>query len=233
MQRKAIIIGATGLVGQKLTKELSSLYDQVIVITRRPPKFMHAGMRVYQLNDFSNLAKTMESIVDIDANTDAFSCLGSTKKQAGSDEEFRRIDYGYNLDFAKICKECGVKHFFLLSAMGADVSSRFMYNRVKGELEQDIKALGFASCYIFRPSLLLGKHKGRPLETISQGAFKLISPLVSEKVAGHPISAKRVAIAMAMMAHQSYQALKYQPTNANVGNVNVENKQMLAMTKIH
>ncbi len=230
MQRKAIVIGATGLVGRKLIKELASLYDKVTVITRRPPEFISSNMRVYQINDFVNLAETMSGI-DMDENTDAFSCLGTTKKQAGSEEEFKRIDHGYNLQFANFCKQKGVKHFFLLSAMGANTSSRFFYNQVKGTIEKDIKQLGFETLYIFRPSLLLGNHQGRPIEKISQSAFRLISPLVSEKINVHPITAKRVAVAMAITAHKHYHRIKRQGIYASDSPVVITNKQMLAMTK--
>ena len=142
MQRKAIVIGATGLVGQHLIKQLSELYDTLIVIARRPPRYINASMRFYQLNDFDNLSEVFAS-VGADRTTDAYSCLGTTKKQAGSDEAFRKIDHDYNVNFAKLCHDKGVENFFLLSSMNADIDSRFLYNRVKAETEQSIMALGF------------------------------------------------------------------------------------------
>ena len=93
-------------------------------------------------------------------------------------------------------------------------------------------ALGFRELIIFRPSLLLGKHKGRPLESIGQKAFQLISPLVSESLSLHPISAKRVASAMAMSAHEIYHRSRYrQIPEAQHINI-IENKDMLAMTRV-
>ena len=231
MQRKAIVIGATGLVGQHLVKQLSELYDTLIVIARRPPRYINASMRFYQVNDFDNLAEIFAS-VGADNKTDAFSCLGTTKKQAGSDEAFRKIDHDYNVNFAKLCQEKGVENFFLLSSMNADIDSRFLYNRVKAETEQSIMALGFKQLVILRPSLLLGKHKGRPLESIGQTAFKLSAPLLSESLSLHPISAKRVASAMAMSAHDVYQRNKYRNEPAIQTTDIIENKQMLAMTKV-
>ena len=231
MQQKAIVIGATGLVGQHLIKQLSELYETLIVIARRPPRYINASMRFYQVADFENLGEVFGS-VGADKNTDAFSCLGTTKKQAGSDEAFRRVDHDFNVHFATLCREKGVENFFLLSSTNADSTSRFLYNRVKAETEQSIKALGFNQLVIFRPSLLLGKHKGRPLESISQKAFQLVSPLLSESLPLHPISAKRVAIAMAMSAHDLYERNKYRqkalPANTHV----IENKQMLSMTRV-
>ncbi|MBO1529960.1 NAD-dependent epimerase/dehydratase family protein [Psychrobacter sp. F1192] len=231
MQRKAVIIGATGLVGQHLIKQLSEIYDTVIVIARRPPRYINASMRFYQVTDFNNLAEVFAS-VGVDGSTDAFSCLGTTKKQAGSDEVFRKVDHDYNVNFAKLCYDKGVKNFFLLSAMNADLDSRFLYNQVKAETEQSITAIGFEQLVIFRPSLLLGKHKGRPLENISQTVFKLISPLVSESLPLHPISAKRVAIAMAMAAHDVYERNRYRKESVPSTTDIIENKQMLAMTRV-
>ncbi|WP_201558849.1 NAD-dependent epimerase/dehydratase family protein [Psychrobacter sp. 72-O-c] len=231
MQRKAIVIGATGLVGQHLIKQLSELYDTLIVIARRPPRYINTSMRFYQVNDFDNLAEVFAS-VGADRTADAFSCLGTTKKQAGSDEAFRKVDHTYNLTFAELCRDKGVENFFLLSSMNADSDSRFLYNRVKAETEQSIMALGFAQLVIFRPSLLLGKHKGRPLESISQKAFQLISPLISESLPLHPISAKRVASAMAMTAHDIYERSKYRPESAPYSTDIIENKQMLAITRV-
>ncbi len=231
MQRKAIVIGATGLVGQHLVKQLSELYDTLIVIARRPPRYINTSMHFYQVNDFDNLAEVFTSI-GVNKNTDAFSCLGTTKKQAGSDEAFRKVDHGYNVTFATLCHSKGVENFFLLSSMNADSDSRFLYNQVKAETESSITALNFAQLVIFRPSLLLGKHKGRPLESISQKAFQLISPLVSESLPLHPISAKRVASAMAMSAHDVYERCKYR-TEPSVNEIDIiENKQMLAMTRV-
>ena len=230
MQRKAIVIGATGLVGQHLIKQLSELYETLIVIARRPPRYINASMRFYQTNDFDNLPEIFAS-VGADRTTDAFSCLGTTKKQAGSDEAFRKVDYKYNVTFATLCRDKGVENFFLLSSMNAKIDSRFLYNRVKAETEQAIEALNFAQLLVFRPSLLLGKHKGRPLESISQKAFQLISPLVSESLPLHPISAQRVAVAMAMMAQDSYERRKYHTAPLLERLTIIENKQMLAMTR--
>lgn len=231
MQRKAIVVGATGLVGQHLVKQLSEIYDTLIIVARRPPRYINASMHFYQVNDFENLAEVFAN-VNADKKTDAFSCLGTTRKQAGSDEAFRKVDHDYNVSFATLCRNKGVENFFLLSAMNVDIDSRFLYNRVKAETENSITALGFAQLFIFRPSLLIGKHKGRPLENISQMAFGLISPLISESISLHPISAKRVASAMVMSAHQIYERRNYR-SDATPNTINIiENKQMLAMTRV-
>ncbi|PNK59991.1 NAD(P)H-binding protein [Psychrobacter sp. FDAARGOS_221] len=235
MKRKAIVIGATGLVGRHLVRQLSLMYDSLIIIARKPPEHISASMQFYQLGDFSNLEEVMSGIA-IGADTDAFTCLGTTMKQAGSEEDFRRIDYDYNLSFANSCREKGVQRFFLLSALGADSDSRFFYNRVKAELETDVRALGFKQLLIFRPSLLLGKHKGRLLENGAQAAYKLFSPLVPKTMKYRPIEAQRVAAAMVLCAQDLHERHKFikqdryaeQPNQVTV----IDNKQLLTMTQL-
>lgn len=200
MQRTALIIGATGLVGRSLLVQLASLYQKVIIIARSQPKGLDEAMHFYQLKDFGQLNSLMDGLA-LGEEVDAFSCLGSTIKQAGDEATFRSIDYGYNLAFAKACHDKGIERFFLLSALGADSNSRFLYNRVKGELEQAVSALGFTQLAIFRPSLLLGKHDDRPMETLMQTAYKVIKPLVPKKIPVRPIEAERVAMAMALVAN--------------------------------
>ena len=230
MKRKAIVIGATGLVGKKLVSQLNFMYDSLIIVARKPPKHMSAQMQFYQLGDFNNLEETLGNI-SIGPDTDAFSCLGTTKKQAGSDEDFKRIDYDYNLNFAKACHQKGVQRFFILSALGADANSRFFYNRVKGELEESLAEVGFNELVIFQPSLLLGKHKGRVLENTAQRAYKLIAPLVPKTMRSRPIEAERVAASMALTAQNIYERHKVSGIEDNKKKVTViDNKQMLAMT---
>lgn len=223
MQRTALIVGATGLVGSSLVQQLASLYDKVIVIARTQPKGMNESMHFYQLKDFSQMAEIFNTI-SLTHEADAFSCLGTTLKQAGGADQFRQVDFEYNLAFAKACHDKGVQRFFLLSAMGADSDSRFFYNKVKGELENAITALNFEQLAIFRPSLLLGKHDKRPLETIAQTAYNLIKPLVPRKLPVRPIEAERVAMAMVLVAN-NWQI------NQNFADV-TERKNLLPKVKI-
>lgn len=113
MQRTALIIGATGLVGNSLLTQLGSLYQKVIIIARSQPKGLSDSMHFYQLKDFNQMHEFV-SALSIGKDTDAFSCLGTTIKEAGSEAAFRQIDFTYNVAFAKACKQKGVERFFLL-----------------------------------------------------------------------------------------------------------------------
>lgn len=234
MQRTALIIGATGLVGQSLLVQLSSLYQKVIVIARSQPKGMDETMHFYQLKDFDQLTTFVNSL-SLDGNVDAFSCLGTTLKQAGSEANFRKVDFDYNVNFAKVCQEKGIQRFYLLSAMGADSRSRLFYNRVKGEVENAIRELGFQQLAIFRPSLLIGKHDNRPMENLAQTAYKLLKPIIPKKLPIRPIEAKRVAMAMALVANNWHIMHTYQKSanfQAKKHHVQIfSNGEMLTMTR--
>jgi uncharacterized protein YbjT (DUF2867 family) len=90
---------------------------------------------------------------------DAFCCLGTTIKDAGSREAFRAVDHAAVLAFAWAAQRAGAQRFFVVSALGADPASRVFYNRVKGETDAALEILGFSTLGIFRPSLLLGRRE--------------------------------------------------------------------------
>ena len=78
--------------------------------------------------------------------------------QAGSKEAFRAVDHVAVLALAWAAQQQGAQRFFVVSALGADATSRVFYSRVKGEMEAALMVLGFSTLGIFRPSLLLGKR---------------------------------------------------------------------------
>jgi uncharacterized protein YbjT (DUF2867 family) len=132
---------------------------------------------------------------DLFAVDQIFCALGTTIKQAGSQEAFRRVDFEYALAAAKLGVEHGAQDFLLVSALGASAKSRIFYNRVKGELEDALRTLPYRSVTIVRPSLLLGdraqfrlgEQVGRRIGWLVPGRYK-------------PVSARRVAAALANAA---------------------------------
>ena len=150
--RRVLLLGATGLVGGELLKLLveDPSISRLSVLTRRE---LPHDPRLEQ-HDFELQPRFFE--VD-----QIFCALGTTIKKAGSQEEFRRVDHELPLDAAKLGLERGARHFLLVSAIGANARSRVFYNRVKGELEEDLIALGYRSVTIARPSLLLGPRAER------------------------------------------------------------------------
>ena len=107
------------------------------------------------ITDFSDLQEHPEWFqVDL-----VFSALGTTIAKAGSQAAFRRVDLEYPLAIAKLARSQGARHFLFVSALGANSRSLFFYNRIKGELEEAIRSLGYPSVTIARPSLLLGPRR--------------------------------------------------------------------------
>ncbi len=154
--RKALVLGATGLVGGHLLRILSEdkTYSTITCLLRSKKNFGYDKVKEAVV-DFSGLENYRE-LFNVD---DVFCCLGTTMKKAGSKEAFRMVDYEYPLAAANIAKRNGAQRFFIITALGAKSSSSVFYNRVKGEVETDIEKLSFSALHIFRPSLLLGERE--------------------------------------------------------------------------
>ncbi|HEY8994343.1 MAG TPA: oxidoreductase [Lacunisphaera sp.] len=173
----AFIAGASGLIGRSLLDQLLAApeYDRVVSLGRRKLQDVsHPKLRQVVV-DFAAL----DGAVTEQSCDDAFCCLGTTIRQAGSREAFRAVDHGAVLAFAWAARRQGAGRFFVVSALGADPESRIFYNRVKGETEVALEVLGFETLAVFRPSLLLGKRQEmRPGERLMIPVFWLAEPLL-------------------------------------------------------
>ena len=193
-----LLAGATGLVGGACLRLLAQddTVAQVRALVRRP--LPDAG--AYR----ARVVQCMADFEALDRHPEWFRCdqvicaLGTTMRTAGSSVAFRRVDYDYPLTIAKLALTQGASHFLLVSSMGADLQSANFYYRVKGELEEALRALGYASLTIARPSLLLGKRAewrwgeelGRRMGRLLPGCWR-------------PVSAVQVAAALIAAAGSS------------------------------
>ena len=162
-----IIAGASGLVGTNILKQLCAQKKKVIALSRRPLANLpsHASELII---DFDRLIKDgMLPKCD-----HVFICLGTTIKIAGSQEQFRQVDFEYCLGVAKKASASGARTISLISSIGADSSSKNFYLKTKGELEEAIQKLGFKSVNIFRPSFLIG-NGGRPRTMLENAVMKI------------------------------------------------------------
>lgn len=191
----ALIAGASGFVGRYLVDLLVGApeYERVVAVGRRPLGVEHPKL-VEVVGDFAALENLPEPL----RGDDAFCCLGTTMKKAGSRDAFRAVDHGAVLAFAWAARRGGARRFFGVSSLGADPQSRFFYNRVKGETEQALGVLGFATLALFRPGLLRGPRvEYRPGERFMAAALALADPLLIGKLARYrPVHAAAVARAM-------------------------------------
>jgi uncharacterized protein YbjT (DUF2867 family) len=169
----ATMIGSTGLTGSFLVRKLSDdpAITKVISIARRPFEIPNAKLTEVLVRDLTELP-SMESEL---RGQLFFCCLGATIKAAGSKANFEKVDHDAVVAFAKIAKANDAISFSFISAMGANVSSMFFYNWVKGRTESDVRAVGLRSLIVFRPALLVGpRREFRLAEAI---ASKTLVPL--------------------------------------------------------
>jgi uncharacterized protein YbjT (DUF2867 family) len=164
------IIGATGATGMICTRLLLRQVEvsQVISIGRRS-----TGIKHFKLMEVSLLEEELASI----RRADAFvSCIGTTMNKAGSRQAFRKIDYELPVGIAALLKNRGCQVAAVLSALGADASSSLFYTSVKGQMEESIKAIGFKSTSIFRPSFIqVERTEARKGERLMLALLKIFS----------------------------------------------------------
>jgi len=193
----AVIIGASGLVGSALLTMLaqSESFTKVTAITRRslndcPEGVVNAVIDFEQLEDYPELFKA----------DCFFSCLGTTRKQAGSIAAQRRVDFDYQLQAAKMAKSSGVEHMLLVSSSGANAASGSAYLKMKGELEIEVRQLEFNRLAILQPSLLRGTRKDKRMgESIGDVLMSVLNGIGLLK-RYRPIEGREVAQALIHLA---------------------------------
>jgi len=193
--RVALLAGASGLIGRALLPLLnaSPSYAHTHVLVRRAAAGAAADARTTRhVVDFAQLS----TLPPID---DCYIALGTTIKVAGSQAAFREVDFDFVVNTALAARAAGATRLAVVSALGADAHSSVFYNRVKGEMQAAIGALGFESVVIAQPSLLLGDRAaiGQPPRNAEVWAARLLAPamwLVPRSV--RPIAAGKVAAAL-------------------------------------
>lgn len=194
-ERTALLAGATGLIGRALLPMLNTCpsYAGTHVLVRRAPAGVAADVRTtFHVVDFAQLPE----LPPVD---DCFIALGTTLKVAGSQAAFREVDFDFVVNTARAARTAGAIRLAVVSALGADAASAVFYNRVKGEMQAAVGALGFESVVIAQPSLLLGDRAaiGQPTRNGEVWAARLLAPamwLVPRGV--RPIPATKVAAAL-------------------------------------
>jgi uncharacterized protein YbjT (DUF2867 family) len=195
MANKAVIAGASGLVGSELLSILlqSTQYDEVLILVRKELPVQHKKL-VQLIVDFDNLDQHQQVI----NGHVIFCCLGSTKSKTPNLSVYRKIDHDYPVKLAQIAAKNKVSHFHLISAIGANSKSGNFYTKIKGETENDVQAAGIRSLHIYQPSLLTGNRKEHRLaERIAINIMKVIDPLLIGGLQKYrSIAAATVAMAM-------------------------------------
>ena len=190
--RTALVAGASGLTGGHLLSHLlaDDRYTHVTALVRN--KSLLANRKLAQLIvDF-------EALPALPTADDAYCCLGTTIKKAGSQAAFRQVDFEFVVNFARAAKQAGVKRFLVISSLGANARSAVFYSRVKGEMENALCKVGFDAQHIFQPSLIIGERKEqRPAERFGIAAFHTVGALMVGPMRKYrPIESATIAQAM-------------------------------------
>jgi uncharacterized protein YbjT (DUF2867 family) len=191
----ALIAGASGLVGGECLRQLLAHdgYRQVTVVTRRDlgAAALHAKVKQV-ITDFTDLAERADEL----AADHVFCALGTTIRKAGSQQAFRQVDQVFPLQLAQVAKAQGARHCSIVSALGADAKSRVFYSRVKGEVEDALRAMRWPSLAIVRPSVIAGdRAESRPMERLAEHLLRF-APATWRPVAAADIAAAMIATAL-------------------------------------
>ncbi len=206
MKKSALILGATGLVGEHLVRLLldDDGYEEVKIFVRRPTGISHTKL-LEQIVDFEDI-KTWKTLL---SGNVLFSCLGSTIKKASTREKQYRVDYTYQYKAAVAAADAGVAAYVLISSSGANPHSRIFYSRMKGELDRDIKKLPFQAIRIVKPSVLVGERREkRRGEAAAIVLGKIVATLIPPLRKYRPIAAEVVARAMIKVAEDGEPGIK-------------------------
>ncbi len=200
--RTAVVIGSTGLIGEQLVEKLAqdSSWTSILAITRKPGVWSNPKIRGLNF-DFLNWADLELQIQSFGGSRgiDFFCCLGTTISQAKTESAFKKIDYEAVVQFAKLAARCRAEQLLIVSSMGASLTSKSFYNRVKGQMQADVPKHFSGRLHFLQPTLLLGDRKDfRLAERIAillTPAFAALLPLKYK-----PITASCVAKVMVALA---------------------------------
>eukprot|EP00903_Cladosiphon_okamuranus_P010209 g9668.t1 len=191
---KAVVFGSTGAVGKEVVRALaeSEQCQSVVAIVRRFTTVSEwrgdssAGDKANSAADFNKVEvkrinyETLETSLpeqQMRGKQVVFYCLGTTRSDAGSAANFKKVDLSYLEGVCQLCRVAGVDHFSLVSSQGASSSSPLLYPRVKGRCEQVIRSAGYPHTSIWRPGLLGRGDKARGVEKMARF---LVTPMPVE-----------------------------------------------------
>jgi len=173
---KAIVIGATGLVGNLILKEVLNDKDfsEVRIFVLRPTGIINPKLKeiVSPMKDIGALSSEIQGDI-------LFNALGTTIKNAGSKAEQQRVDRDLPVNFAKIGSENGIKIMLNVSSVGTNMNGGF-YLKTKAEMENGTEKFFTGAIFHFRPGFLVGNRKEyRIAEKIAFGVMKVIDQVLA------------------------------------------------------
>ena len=197
--KTAVVIGATGATGRHVVRLLLDhpQYQKVIVLARRTTGLLDEKLVEHEV-DFAKPHQWQ----DLVQGDELFSALGTTLKQAGSKEGQYQVDVSYQLNVAKAARANTVDKLILVSSPNANSKASNFYLRMKGELDDAVRALEFSHCFLIKPSIIISdRPEGRPGERIAASVLNSIWRWVPGLGRFRPITGERLARSMVAIAN--------------------------------
>lgn len=195
MKKRALVVGATGATGRALVELLKSNdeYEKIYLLHYKKTGIPHTSKVSEYIHPFDELLSFRSPGVD-----DVFCCIGTTMKKAGSKAAFEKVDRDYVLELGKWAKIENVRSFHVISYLGANSKSSVFYNKIKGEMEEELIQLNLYSLYIYHPPLLKAKRKEFRLgEFLGSIVLTLLSPIMFGNLKKHkPLAVEKMAASM-------------------------------------
>lgn len=202
MPGKAIVLGASGLIGSNLVRVLirDKSFDEVVLLVRKKLDISSSIVRQKIIN-FDLIEEYQDELY----GNVIFSCPGTTRSQVSDYQEYRKIDFDYPKKIAEVAAKHGVEQFHVISSIGANKNSFSSYLKLKGELEEALKNIPFKSLHIYRPSFITGERaKERMSDKIVIPLMKFINLVLSGSLKKYrSIEAHVIANAMIKKASEN------------------------------
>jgi len=198
-KKTAIILGATGLTGSLLLKDLitDDSYSEIKLFSRRA-----TGIDSPKIKEFIGDVIQLENFRDDFTADEVYCCIGTTSAKTKDRAVYRDIDFGIPVKAARLARENKITTFLVISTMGASAQSKVFYSRTKGEMEQAVLDQKIPNTYILRPSLILGERGERRItENVGALVMKAIDPILRGKAEKYrAIEASIIAAALIELA---------------------------------
>ncbi|MFV0157404.1 NAD-dependent epimerase/dehydratase family protein [Empedobacter falsenii] len=195
MNKTALILGSTGLIGSLLLDKLlkHSDYSKVITIVRKSQQLNHP--KIMEIVTDFNSQINLDDIETIDS---IFSCLGTTRKKTPDLNAYRKIEIDIPVQFAQLGNKKGLTKFHYISSVGANATTSNFYLKMKGEAEKALLHENVKQLFLYRPSLLIGNRvEYRLAENISAKILPLFNPFLVGNLSKYKsIAAENVAQAL-------------------------------------
>ena len=201
--KTAVLFGSSGLIGSNLLDNLinNNTYNKIKIFVRKLPSIDNSKVEVIN-TDFLDLDTLKEKLT----GDDCFFCIGTTHKDTPDKNEYRRIEYDLPVQLAKIAKFNSISNFIYVSSIGANPKASSTYLKNKGQVEEELKKIGFPKLSIIQPSFLVGNRKNfRIGEFIGIPVMKFFTLLPLKRLKKYsPIRVEKVTKAMIKIALQNY-----------------------------